>query len=214
MDNRFGIVVGRTGCGKSCLVKNLVLQVPRVLVIDTVGEYGSCLSVSPDRLPSYVKRSQWRLRVVPENIEDVVATCEIARAVGHHLLVIEELAVWTTASSCPDEVANVFRLGRHSELDVLVVTQRPVGIPKLSKSLYHDFVAFQTVDPDDLDVVAEFTSPEAMSSVPKLRRFQYVHYWTDGGGGYETAKTLTPQTTQVAACSGVSDRLLRTFGGR
>jgi hypothetical protein len=137
-------VAGRFGArdsGKSHDVKAELAasSPPRLIIIDAMDEYGAHAE-RVATLVDLVRRSsgpEWRLRYVPpdvgteaERLARSEMFCKLAWARGRLRMVIEEAQLYTRASSAPPAWAQCTLRGRHRQIAIDAITQRPALIDK------------------------------------------------------------------------------------
>jgi len=182
LHNVVKLVMGRKGCGKSTYVKSQIREYQgRVIVIDTVGEYSGLRITTGEDLDQRLKMPLARLRIVPEKLEDVLAVFDYAYARGRLCLVVDEFGVWATPQDVPEPIQRALRLGRHRELDLILVTRRPAEVPRLASAMADFLVIFETHEPVDSDWIRKTAGDAVAEQARTLGKFHYIEYDLDGG---------------------------------
>ena len=131
-------VMGATGTGKSHYVKPELEKAKRALVWDMEDEYTDIPAVKLAELPAALHRAgkgAVKLRFVPSTDEtkrkaEFDIFCRIAMAVGHLVIIAEELRFVTEPSRSPSGWAGINLRGRKRGLKVIGTSQRPASIDK------------------------------------------------------------------------------------
>lgn len=184
------VVLGRRGSGKTTWIRTRLRTLSRVLVFDTLAEYGSDTEASPD-LPSFldaVERSQgryFRISFVPYR-EDPEAALDIflraAWIVGDLTVVIDEVDAVSSPVSVPWELQKLIRYGRHRRLSVIVASRRAAEVPRLITSQADEVVSFNQSEPTDLEYLRRYVSADFADTVSGLPRYEHRTYEPWGKG--------------------------------
>lgn len=185
--NRIIVVCGRRGGGKTSFVKQAVRYVPRLMVFDHHGEYGDTVPnplADESELLQFLgeeadAHEHWACRYVPEyNIEEEAKTfCYHAYEQGACTTAIDEAEQLMLPNYVPPELARCLRLGRHRDLNVLLVTLRLAELARSATALADAFIVCGAItEPKDLDTLAERTDPEFVRAVRELGRYGRLGY--------------------------------------
>lgn len=180
------VVIGRKGSGKSTLLSEVIAERPRVVVIDSMAEYGEPDKPVPgleicwdeecvERIAAASHRRAFRISArtlsVDEGLELIDLSYALAADVERLLLVIEETSLYVSTTRLPDEIAQLVRYGRHRELDLIFVARRPSELHRDLTANADLLVTFQTQEPRDLDYLRSFYGDEALT-LPALPPYQ------------------------------------------
>lgn len=163
--NVIGTILGPKGCGKSTLVREIVREQARVVVLDYVGEYGRDLACDPCwGFADCVEALRWashsgtfRLSLRDLYDQDRLDVLELLFELTEHLLVIEEAHTLCSPSDLPGPLKRLVAIGRHRRISQLYVTQRPSMVNRLVTSQSDWLVAFHQEEPRDVQyLVARF----------------------------------------------------------
>ena len=177
------VIAGQNGAGKSVLATSIANRWDRVLVYDPKLDpeslmpnaavcYGvkAALAALPGRV-IYRPRAD-EIHRIADLFDELVR--KVMRLTAHAIVIHElgdlassdrELAPYTSA---------VFRQRRSLRIPMILVTQRPINIPRLALSESQHAVAFHLVDRQDRARMAEIMGPEIVDSpVPNDHSFWY-----------------------------------------
>ena len=135
--NLITTVVGRKGMGKSFLTREIVELEPRVIVLDTTGDYGGRnmrvvwgrdASINAMLEASGERRFRLALRGLDES--EMLDAMEMAYEIEDYLFVVEEASMVCRASYLPREMAALVRYGRHRQISQLYIARRPAELPR------------------------------------------------------------------------------------
>lgn len=180
--NTITFVTGRKGCGKSTLVRDLLREHPRVVVLDYLGEYGAeCGATIHDGIVASVRAlDRWHtrprfclsLRVTDER--DALDLLGVARRMRSFLLVVEEASWICSPGRLPLELREIVRFGRHQEISQLYVAQRPAMVHRDVTSQADVIVSFQQHGERDIAYLEGSVLADRAALVRALRPFEIV----------------------------------------
>jgi len=168
MQNTVTVVIGRKGSGKSTIVREIVADYPRVMVLDSLAEYDDCDVVEEDDCPEALLKasgqSKFRIACRCLGLEDNLDLMRIAYEMPPKtLIVIEEASLYASPTHLPDEMAALIRYGRHRELDLVFVARRPSELHRDVTANADVLVTFQTQEPRDIMYLRSFYGDEALT---------------------------------------------------
>lgn len=180
--NTIAFVTGRKGCGKSTLVRELMSEHARVVVLDYLGEYGPECGATVHRgviacaraLERWAARPRFclSLRVTEErDALDLLGIIEKLRAV---LVVVEEASWLCSPGQLPRELRALVRFGRHRELSQVYVAQRPAMVHRDVTSQADVIVSFQQHGERDIAYLEGTVLADRAAQVRQLRPFEIV----------------------------------------
>lgn len=182
VSNTIVFVTGRKGCGKSTLVRELMREHPRVVVIDYLGEYGpECgATVHKGIVPCVRALDRWHekprfclsLRVTEER--DALDVLGIVRKMRSVMLVVEEASWLCSPGRLPLELRELVRFGRHQEISQLYVAQRPAMVHRDVTSQADVIVSFQQHGERDIAYLEGSVLANRAELVRSLRPFEIV----------------------------------------
>lgn len=185
------IVMGKRGCGKTTKARNLVSRCRhpgRVLYLDTLQhDYADGVTFYDlAELRAYwlkVYRGNFSLIYRPGDPEEEFPTlCQMVYACGRMVFVVEELDLYfKPGGSCCQELTTLVMRGRHADVDLIGVTQRPRGFGRSFTAMAKEFCIFQTQEPDDLDYFAARLGKQVKDVLPTLPLYHFLHVQDFGG---------------------------------
>jgi hypothetical protein len=165
-------VAGMTGSGKSTFASAIGSRWDRVLVYDpnvddvavvpnSTVAYGlkSALAALPGRV---IYRPAGQESGDPGNCFGVL--CDRVYELGGHGVVVHEAADFgATDRETDPRIVRLVRAGRHRNVPIVAVTQRPVNVARVWKSEASHLVCFYLVDPDDRRTMAGYMGPAVVT---------------------------------------------------
>ena len=153
-------VVGKTGTGKSTFIREYLLNLPRMIIVDPKEEYAGPIAESPDEMIDYIETHR-HFMVRTCDMDSLPIICDIAKAAGNVLLVFEEAesVVPQSAVKLPEELRDLIFRGRKWSVSMLFSSQRPAKIHIDARSQWTRLIVFngtETADIDWIESVAGF----------------------------------------------------------
>jgi len=193
------LVFGIRGCGKTVKVRNLIKDVRRLIVVDTVGtDYydGVCFHslIELRKFWEKVYSGDFRLIYKPpgddnEIREDVGKICAICQDIKNLTLVIEELNIIFDEKRPPTEFNRMLLSGRKDDIEFVGVAQRPFGFGRKFTSQAKEFYVFYSREPVDVRFFKQSLGTEAALEICTLEQYQYLKWiYADGVQKYEICK--------------------------
>jgi len=193
------LVFGIRGCGKTVKVRNLIKDVRRLIVVDTIGEdyfYGVSFHSLAELKKFWltVYSGDFRLIYKPpgdenEIKEDVGEICRLCEACQNLTLVIEELNLIFDDKRPPTEFNRMLLAGRKAGIDLIGVAQRPFGFGRKFTSQAKEFYVFYSREPGDVRFFKQSLGNEAALAICTLEQYEYVRWvYADGVQKYEICK--------------------------
>ncbi len=188
------LVFGKRGSGKSYLVKKLVQKEQRLLINDTMSEYSQGVIFEAEDLDRFLifwgehYRRPYRLIYRPlKPKEEIEQLAELVYAIGNITFVCEEIDLACTPYEISDSLAYVIQRGRHKNITLIGITQRPYGIHRLLTSQAKEIYIFSTNEPRDREYLRTLLGQEIEAKLDSLKQYQYVK-WQDGKQDLEVGK--------------------------
>lgn len=138
------IIFGRTGSGKTTLVKKLIKDIDRLIIVDALNEYNEGIifySLKDFALYFYNNPQIKKFRIIcrfhnmdlqNENNELFDKLFELVFHIGKLTLVIEESEIYISAQSRKSIFNNLVKYGRHKSVSIIAVARR---VTELSNEL-------------------------------------------------------------------------------
>lgn len=201
MDNEavIKLVFGMRGCGKTVKVRNLIKNIRRLLVVDTLGhDYSDGVSfhsfVELKKFWLKVYSGDFRLIYKPpgdesEIREDIAEICTFCEACENMTLVVEELNIIFDENRPPTEFNRMIFSGRKPVVELIGVAQRPFGFGRKLTSQAKEFYVFYNREPSDVRFFKEYLGSDAALAICTLEQYQYLKWiYADGAQKYEICK--------------------------
>lgn len=185
--NRIIACAGRKGSGKSTKAREILQQINRLFIYDTMGEHRWC----PDSFEEldaaviYLMESRayeggFMARYVPEADDeeaDFSEVCNVVYEQGNMMFAIEEVAMLgCSPNHSPKKFKRLMRLGRHRNVDMLYTTQRLEEIPVSLRSATDVFILFSHTEPLALKAIAERCGDDIASKVAAFEGHEFLVY--------------------------------------
>jgi len=145
------LVYGMTGMGKTRWTRSFLKSQSRVFVMDTQVEHDGILFNDLGDMIEHVMTYR-TFRVRTEFVPDFDMLCKIAYAAGRCWLVIEETQRILPASRMepPAAFLDIIYRGRHKQVNVLMVSQRPSTVHIAARSQWTRIITFRQTEPADV----------------------------------------------------------------
>lgn len=165
--NKVTLIIGRKGSGKSFLANILSKQINRIVILDTQNEYiGGFIVQDQDSFypiaENLFQRENFRLIAKfgnsVDDYEDVIEWLWESDFRDYTIL-FEEINIFASPQSISKTVHNMISLGRHKNLNVIAVAQRPFMIHPIFRSQTDQLIVFNTIEPRDLKELEKYGVP-------------------------------------------------------
>ncbi|MBA7518467.1 hypothetical protein ES705_10537 [subsurface metagenome] len=188
------LIFGKRGSGKSFLARKLIENEPRLLIYDTMSEYTDGIVFGPEDYEDFlafwrqVYRKRFRIiyRPIKPDVE-IEQICDLVYTLGNCCFFVEEIDCYCTAYQISDTFAAIVQRGRHKNITLIGVTQRPFGIHRLLTSQAKEIYVFNTNEPRDREYLRTLLGQEIEAKLDALKQYEYVR-WQDGKDGLEIGK--------------------------
>jgi hypothetical protein len=186
------LIMGRSGCGKSFLCRNLQTMWPRRVIIDSLGEYND----EPEKFNSFNSISNRLITASRENHEEFTLVFqfdpenenadetfnELIRILyyfGNILIVIEEVQLYSNPHFLPHWLRNSLLTGRHRNVGLIFTSQRPGEVNKTIVSQCRHLFCGNLIDKNDINYVAGFLNSESNKLI-NLKDRKFIYRGPDG----------------------------------
>ena len=122
-------------------------------------------------------RSNFRIIYRPTEKPQTIfpAVCDLVFLAKDMTFVVEECDTFFSGRETCDEFENVIRRGRKEGIELICVTQRPVGFGRMLTSQIDDFYIFRAKEPPDLRYFRDRLGVEVADQLPDLPRYHYLY---------------------------------------
>ena len=188
------LILGKRGTGKSYLAMKLIENERRLLVFDTLGEYENGVVFEAEKSEQFMEfwkriySGNFRLIYRPLNPEaEIDEIAELVFLLGYMTFLVEEVDCYCTSWQISDAFAHIVQRGRHKNISLIGVTQRPFGIHRLLTSQAKEIYIFGTNEPRDREYLKLLLGEAIEAKLDQLKQYEYVH-WQEGKPELEIGK--------------------------
>lgn len=189
------LVMGRRGCGKSFLAKNLQKLWPRKIIIDSLNEYKKenektiivnnfndfsekLIFLKENKSKEFTLIFQFdpETKVSEELFDQILRVAFYFKNVQ---IVIEEIQLYSDPHNLPHWLNRCLFIGRHQHLSLLFTTQRPGMLNKsILSQCSHVFIG-NLIDGNDIRYVSGFLgdSSKKLTEIPERK---FIYFSKDG----------------------------------
>lgn len=185
------LAMGRRGCGKSTLSKNLQSAYPRRVIIDSLYEYeegdvvydfdeysAKLQHLSKNRVKEFVVI--FRIAHDDPQATDIVNhAIRIAFEFGNLMIVIEEVQLFSTHHSLPTYLKNALLIGRHHNIALFFTSQRAGEIHKTILSQCNHIFVGQMHERNDIQYIKSFLG-DSVEKLPNFPVHEFLYFSQSG----------------------------------
>ncbi len=191
-EKRVILIFGKRGSGKSFLSAAIIKPMPRVVVFDTLGEYkdGFIFDNTGDLCRFWKRNYKESFRLIYRPIDVAPEFDRVAELVwlcGDVTFVVEEIDLYASPHQISQPFKQILQRGRHQNITLLGITQRPFGIHRLLTSQAKEIYIFSTNEPRDRAYLRDLMGSEIDTTLDALEEYQYAK-WEDGKSGVTPGK--------------------------
>ncbi len=195
--NSLTLIFGRSGSGKTSLAFAYLLnataacvfifddrgQAASRLKLRTAGTARECELALADRIVCFNPHIMWPGAQLPDAFRWFCHWSFEAskRGPGRKIVFVDELWQWTNPRKpVPPELENIVRTGRTEGVELVSSTHSPREYHELIRSQATEFIAFNTVEPAQLESIEPYWA--GVGAAADLPRGQFLAYNRDSGG--------------------------------
>jgi len=194
IEKKITLIFGKRGSGKSYLADKLIENENRIVVFDVMSEYTNGVVFGTEDFDQFIEFwrkvycHKFRLIYRPiKPIEEVERIGELVYTLGGCTFLCEEIDCVCCTNRISDNFAAIIQRGRHKNITLIGITQRPFGINRLLTSQAKEIYVFNTNEPRDREYLRILLGQDIDSKLDSLKQFEYV-YWQDGKDELEIGK--------------------------
>lgn len=178
------LILGKRGQGKSFLVKHHLKEFNRFLVYDTLCEYtdGLIFTDFETLFKFWNEHLDGDFRLIYQPLqpdEEFSNICDLVYECGNMVFIVEEIDRFSDSTHLPLEFANIVQRGRHRDITLIAISQRPYRVNRTLSSQVKELYTFQQSEPRDIDFISEFIGQD-LDRVRTLPIYNYLHWTSDG----------------------------------
>lgn len=188
------LIFGKRGSGKSYLAERLIAKEKQLLIFDTLCEYTNGVIFCRENYEQFLAfwreryRRPYRLIYQPLNPDvEIEQIAELVFAIGNITFLVEEIDCYCSSFQIDPSFAHIIQRGRHKNITLIGVTQRPFGINRLLTSQAKEIYVFSTNEPRDRDYLKNLLGQAVETKLDQLGQYEYLH-WRDDVEGLEIGK--------------------------
>ena len=202
-EKKIRLIFGKRGCGKTELAKQLCQDCERLLIYDTLGEYrhGVVISNLQELKEFWGKVYRCNFRIIYQPLDpdsDFDPICNLVNTLQRRpagdttkcedlTFLVEELDRYSKPLSLSLPSKEIIQWGRHRNIELIGISQRPHGIDRLITSQAKEMYIFNTTEPRDVDYFKDVVGYDVVVKIADLKEYEYVR-WQDGINELEIGK--------------------------
>jgi len=188
------LIFGKRGSGKSYLAKKIIETEPRLVIFDTMSEYENGVVFGAETFDQClgfwrrVYRQNFRIIYQPLNPDaEIERICQLVYNLGNCCFLVEEIDCYCSTHQISETFAAIVQRGRHKNITLVGITQRPYGIHRLLTRQAKEIYVFNTNEPRDREYLRILLGQEIETKLDSLQQYQFVK-WQDGIEGLEIGR--------------------------
>jgi len=175
------LIFGKRGSGKTLLAQRHCQDRNRLIIYDTLGEYtdGVVIEDWQTLKDFWVKVYRGNFRIIYQPVDpegDFDTICRLVYECEDLTFLIEELDRYSKPLTLSLPFKNIIQRGRHRNIELIGVTQRPHGVDKLLTSQAKQMFIFNTTEPRDVDYFKDTIGYNVVCVIAGLKEYEYVEY--------------------------------------
>lgn len=194
IEKKITLIFGKRGSGKSYLARKLIENESRLLIFDTMSEYNEGIVFCTEDYQQFcefwkqVYIHPFRIIFRPLKPDDEIEQIgRLVYALGNMCFVVEEIDCYVPTFNISESFAHIIQRGRHKNITLIGITQRPYGINRLLTSQAKEIYVFSTNEPRDREYLRLLLGQEVEAKLDSLKQYEYIK-WQDGQEGLEIGK--------------------------
>lgn len=178
MNRDFIVIVGAQGAGKTVWAKRYTAKEKRLFVFDPMASYNADFNAPLDEYADDIMAGKIRqFRLGSHFPDDLPLMGSLAYAAERCTIVIEESAlVFKRGQLLENWAKRIIFVGRHAQVNLLILAQRASSIPVDIRSQATRFVSFRQIEPDDVRACGDRIGQAARDELPDLPDLQCLDW--------------------------------------
>jgi len=213
------LIFGKRGSGKSFLAAHMLDRHDRFIVYDTLHEYRNGVVFDDRFLLAKFWRERYRaarFKIIyrpTQPAEEEAVISEWAWLCGDICYLVEEIDNYCTSYKPTSEFfSHIIQRGRHKNITLIGVTQRPYGIPRILTSQAKEICIFRTNEPRDREYLKSLLGQEIDAALDDLAQYEFLR-WEDGSDKFtickiESGRIITRGRDEGGRRQGARERIL------
>lgn len=182
-EKKIVLITGQRGSGKSTYGKHKLKEYSRIIIFDTLGEYskfGVVCETLKELAEFWDSKKDGNFKIVYQPLnpfDDFPILCDLVFSCGDMCFYVEEIDTFLASNTqgLDVEFLNLVQRGRHKNVELIGITQRPYSIPPILRSQAKIFVCFKQTESRDIDYLKNIFGQEA-EKIRNLETFEYLKY--------------------------------------
>lgn len=174
------LIFGRTGSGKSTLVKKIIKDYNRIFIIDKLFEYtdGIIFETFLDLQNYFIKQNPKQFKCICRFTTDIDIEnlFKLVWIVGNCIIVVEESELYINPYSKFSNFLKLVRYGRHKNINIIAIARRVVELSNDIKANADYIITFKQILDRDLNYLASlgFNKEKCFNLEPF--KFEVIRY--------------------------------------
>jgi len=167
--------MGKTGSGKSELVKSALINIPRKIIIDPMGEYEGTLFDSWDVLLDFIdnyRTDDFTAVFRPLHKDDIDRFFELCNSVNDYTLIAEEVENWCGSHDIQCDLEEIISFGRHNNRSIIWISRTPYEINRDLTRQSHLLISILQTEPVDLKYLENYPFNKDITT---LKEYDYAY---------------------------------------
>lgn len=173
--NQIIAIFGRKGLGKTYLLKYIVKNCRRLLLIDPLNEFENG-KVVYDRASLFeeLERTEFRVIFRPLNTDDFDYAVQLAVVTSNMTLAIDEVDQYTSSYYMSEPLRWAIHYGRHYNLYIVIASRMPQRIRSDITAQADVILTFQQQGRSTVSYLKDFTDWDAEALFKRLEKYKFI----------------------------------------
>lgn len=181
--NYIASIFGRKGSGKSFLAKEIAKEEPRIIAIDSLGEYDELNIINGYKeciqaIVAVEHLNEFALSLRTTSTDEDLELIDLAYHLSRFTLLVEETSRYVAPTSLPQPMEQLVRFGRHRAINQIYLARRPSEIHRDLTAQSDIIVSFVEHERRDVEYLRSFMGEKALG-VQTLPQYKFLVYGED-----------------------------------